>query len=83
MPIHTFICVFVRSASSYCLAAPPVVLMQLNFRDDKFDIHVSCLDIRGMFEMNCLLSNISISTWGRIKTNIYLSRFIQGLHNGV
>ena len=31
--------------------------------------------------MNCLLSYISISTWGTIKTNIYLSRFIQGLHN--
>ena len=39
--------------------------------------------IRGMFEMNCLLSYISISTWGTIKTNIYLSRFIQGLHNSV
>ena len=26
---------------------------------------------------------ISISTWGTIKTYIYLSRFIQGLHNGV
>ena len=39
--------------------------------------------IRGMFEMNCLLSYISISTWGTIKNNIYLSRFIQGLHNGV
>ena len=41
------------------------------------------LDIRGMFEMNFLLSYISISTWGTIKTNIYLYRFIQGLHNGV
>ena len=41
------------------------------------------LKIRGMFEINCLLSYISISTWGTIKTNIYLSRRIQGLHNGV
>ena len=39
-------------------------------------------DIRGMFEMNCFLPYISISTWGTIKTNIYLSRFIQGLQNG-
>ena len=39
--------------------------------------------VRGMFEMNCLLSYISRSTWGMIKTNIYLSRLIQGLHNGV
>ena len=30
-----------------------------------------------------ILSYISISTWSTIKTNIYLSRFIQGLHNGV
>ena len=38
-----------------------------------------------VFKMNCLLSYISISTWGTIKNknNIYLSRFIQGLHNGV
>ena len=42
-----------------------------------------CVKIRGMFEMNCLLSYISICMWGRIKTNTYLSRFIQGLHNGV
>ena len=33
--------------------------------------------------MNCLLFYYSISTRGTIKTNIYLSRFIQGLHNGV
>ena len=41
------------------------------------------LDIRGMFEMIFLLSYISISMWGTIKTNIYLYRFIKGLHNGV
>ena len=32
--------------------------------------------LRGMFEMSGLLSYISISTWGTIKTNIYLPRFI-------
>ena len=37
----------------------------------------------GMFEMNCLLSPSSISTWGTIKTNTYLYRAIQYLHNGV
>ena len=35
------------------------------------------------FEMNCLLSSSSISTWGTIKTNTYLYRAIQYLHNGV
>ena len=40
-------------------------------------------DIGGMFEMNCLLSSSSISTWGTIKTNAYLYRVIQYLHNGV
>ena len=40
-------------------------------------------NIRGMFEMNCLLSSSSISTWGTIKTNTYLYRAIQYLHNGV
>ena len=39
--------------------------------------------IRGMFEMNCLLSSSSISTRGTIKTNTYLYRVIQYLHNGV
>ena len=39
--------------------------------------------IRGMFEMNCLLSSSSISTWGTIKTNTYLYRAIQYLHNGI
>ena len=39
--------------------------------------------IRGMFEMNCLLSSSSISTWGTIKTKTYLYRAIQYLHNGV
>ena len=39
--------------------------------------------IRGMFEMNCLISSSSISTWGTIKTNTYLCRVIQYLHNGV
>ena len=39
--------------------------------------------VRGMFEMNCLFSYISISTWGTIKKHIYISRFIQGLHDGV
>ena len=39
--------------------------------------------IRGMFEMNCLLSSSSISTWGTLKTNTYLYRIIQYLHNGV
>ena len=37
----------------------------------------------GMFEMNCLLSSSSISTWGTIKTNTYLYRAIQYLQNGV
>ena len=46
-------------------------------------INMAATPLRGMFEMNCLLSYISISTWGTIKTDIYLSRFIQGLHNGV
>ena len=41
------------------------------------------LQIRGMFEMNCLLSSSSISTWGTIKTNTYLYRAIQYLHNGI
>ena len=36
-----------------------------------------------MFKMNCLLSSSSISTWGTIKTNTYLYRVIQYLHNGV
>ena len=44
---------------------------------------VTWLKIRGMFEMNCLLSSSSISTWGTIKTNTYLYRVIQYLHNGV
>ena len=39
--------------------------------------------VRGMFEMNCLLSSSSISTWGMVKTNTYLYRVIQYLHNGV
>ena len=47
----------------------------------------SCLkltmSLRGMFEMNCLLSSSSISTWGTIKTNTYLYRAIQYLHNGI
>ena len=42
-----------------------------------------CVHVRGMFEMNCLLSSSSISTWGTIKTNTYLYRAIQYLHNGV
>ena len=42
-----------------------------------------CYTIRGMFEMNCLLSSSSLSTWGTIKTNIYLYSAIQYLHNGV
>ena len=29
--------------------------------------------LQGMFEINCLLVSISISTWGKIKNNIYLS----------
>ena len=41
------------------------------------------LRLRGMFEMNCLLSSSSISTWDTIKTNIYLYRAIQYLHNGI
>ena len=41
------------------------------------------LSTYGMFEMNCLLSSSSISTWGTIKTNTYLYRAIQYLHNGV
>ena len=40
-------------------------------------------EVREMFKMNCLLPYILISMWGTIKTNINLSRFIQGLHNGV
>ena len=40
-------------------------------------------NVRGMFEMNCLLSSSAISTWGTIKTNTYLYRVIQHLHNGV
>ena len=42
-----------------------------------------CVCVRGMFEMNCLLSSSSISTWGTIKTNTYLYKVIQYLHNGV
>ena len=38
-------------------------------------------NLRGMFEMNCLLSSSSISTWGTIKTNTYLYRAIQYLHS--
>ena len=54
------------------------------FLRKKRHLYIQCFFyIRGMFEMNCLLSYISISTWGTIKTNIFLSRFIQGLHNGV
>ena len=45
--------------------------------------HITLCDVRGMFEMNCLLSSSSISTWGTIKTNTYLYRAIQYLHNGV
>ena len=45
--------------------------------------NILCKIIRGMFEMNCLLSSSSISTWGTIKTNTYLYRAIQYLHNGV
>ena len=39
--------------------------------------------VRGMFEMNCLLSSSSMSTWGTIKTNTYLYRAILYLHNGI
>ena len=38
---------------------------------------------RIIVRMNCLLSSSSISTWGTIKTNTYLYRAIQYLHNGV
>ena len=58
--------------------------------DTDYSIYVACKRIntglsriRGMFEMNCLLSSSSISTWGTIKTNTYLYRAIQYLHNGV
>ena len=50
-------------------------------KDSDQSVHRST--IRGMFEMNCLLSSSSISTLGTIKTNIYLYRVIQYLHNGV
>ena len=46
-------------------------------------VELRCPFIRGMFEMNCLLSSSSISTWGTIKTNTYLYRVIQYLHNCV
>ena len=45
--------------------------------------HTKEFKIRGMFEMNYLLSSSSISMWGTIKTNTYLYRAIQYLHNGV
>ena len=66
--------------------------------DDKCEFYISALlkqskqanifrlylfKIRGMFEMNCLLSSSSISAWGTVKTNTYLYRVIQYLHNGV
>ena len=47
------------------------------------DTLISLENIRGMFEMNCLLSSSSIFTWGTIKTNTYLYRAIQYLHNGI
>ena len=47
------------------------------------EIHLFFFDVRGMFEMNCLLSSSSISTRGTIKTNTYLYRAIQYLHNGI
>ena len=50
---------------------------------DRSKAVVPVLVLRGMFEMNCLLSSSSISTWGTIKTNTYLYRAIQYLHNGV
>jgi molybdopterin/thiamine biosynthesis adenylyltransferase len=39
--------------------------------------------IRRLSEKKCLLSSISWSTWDTIKTNTYLYRVIQYLHNGV
>ena len=55
---------------------------------DPFKLHfyivkLGLTGIQGMFEMNCLLSSSSISTWGTIKTDTYLYRVIQYLHNGV
>ena len=53
---------------------------------DSYDLTISIKKtevVWGMFEMNCLLSSSSISTWGTIKTNTYLYRVIQYLHNGV
>ena len=60
----------------------PVPLIHLKGLNAENKILPSPL-IRGMFEMNCLLSSSLISTWGMIKTNTYLYRVIQYLHNGV
>jgi hypothetical protein len=45
--------------------------------------HLSCSQVRGMFEKNCLLTPISWSTWDTIKNNTYMYKVIQYLHNGV
>ena len=52
-------------------------------QEDNFCRKIVVFLLRGMFEMYCLLSSSSISTWGTIKTNTYLYRAIQYLHNGV
>ena len=62
-----------------------IQLPALRVRSHLNFVEVVCntMELRGMFEMNCLLSSSSISTWGTIKTNTYLYRVIQYLHNGV
>ena len=67
-----------KLASCKSALNPPVVCST-----DRSKAVVPVLVLRGMFEMNCLLSSSSISTWGTIKTNTYLYRAIQYLHNGV
>ena len=73
--------VFAKSkliSNNFILSIRFVLLFYLGFTAPSRIFH-----LRGMFEMNCLLSSSSISTWGTIKTNTYLYRVIQYLHNGV
>ena len=74
--------IFVRSGITHHLnffiISHPLSLYMGRWLTNRLLVH-----IRGMFEMNCLLSSSWISTWGTIKTNTYLYRAIQYLHNGV
>ena len=87
--IDTLNCAGVSNSFVVTLQIPPSIHVPLptNYKINQSLTtgihHTLNASVRGMFEMNCLLSSSSISTWGTIKTNTYLYRAIQYLHNGV